>query len=565
MDNRNILSGHKVKSGGYSDQPYVVKTDDNAWLLAVTTGSGHEGSSGQHILSARSTDKGKTWGDYVNVESPENPESSYAVLYKTKFGRVYCFYNYNKDNIRSVKTDSGETTRVDTQGYFVFKYSDDNGLSWSEKYWEIPSRDFNVDLNNPYGGKIRYFWNVGKPLSQGDGVLVPLYKIKGFGPGFMHHSECALLYCENIDIESDPDKLRWSTLPDGMDGIRAPLDLTDVSEEHSFARLSDGSIFCVFRTTTGHSYCTYSRDDAHTFSPPEPMQYADGRLINHPRAANFIWNCGDGKYLYWFHNNMTGWYDNRNVVWMSGAVEYLTDEGMKLKFSQPDIVLYTDDRQKRISYPDLVIEDGEYYLTETEKNAARVHKIDKALIENLWNQFDDNVTFSDDGTVINHGDKLPAHTPFIKQVYDVDDNYSVDTDKGSFAIKFKLNGISDTNKMLLSNLTADGKGISIEWYNGNLRFYMSDGQCNAAFDIHNSVFDIDKSYDITLIIDGGPRVISAVVDKKLVNGGIYNLFGWGRFDRYMLSVSGDEIHYCDDISGVKYYNRLLTVSEAVKL
>jgi len=547
MDNRNILSGSRIKTGGYSDQPYVVRTDDNAWLLAVTTGSGLEGDAGQHILSARSTDKGKTWGDYADVESPQNPESSYAVLYKTKFGRVYCFYNYNKDNIRAVKTDMGETTRVDTQGYFVFKYSDDNGLTWSEQYREIPIRKFNVDLNNPYGGEICYFWNVGKPLAQGDGVLVPLYKIGGFGPGFMHHSECALLYCENIDTESDPDKLRWTTLPDGMDGIRAPLDLTDVSEEHSFVRLSDGTIFCVFRTTTGHSYCSYSRDNAHTFSPPEPMRYADGRLINHPRAANFIWDCGGGKYLYWFHNNMTRWYDNRNIAWLSGAVEYMTDEGMKLKFSQPDIVLYTDDRLKRISYPDLIIEDGEYYITETEKNAARVHKIDKTLIENLWRP-----VIEDDSIAIKNGDKLPPHKPFIKQVYDADDNYSVDTGEGSFAIRFTLNRIPDGNKTLLTN-----GGISIEWHNGKLRFCMSDGHCNASLDITAD----GTPHDITFIIDGGPRVIMAIVDTKLVNGDINNPFGWGRFDRYMQSVTGGEVTFGDEISGVRYYNRLLTVSE----
>ena len=31
-DWRNITSGSKIPSEGYADQPYVVKTDDGAWL-----------------------------------------------------------------------------------------------------------------------------------------------------------------------------------------------------------------------------------------------------------------------------------------------------------------------------------------------------------------------------------------------------------------------------------------------------------------------------------------------------------------------------------------------------
>ncbi len=95
MDNRNVRSGYPIPVSNYSDQPYVVKTDDGGWLMVVTTGVGTEGSKGQHIASAKSFDCGKTWSEPVCVESPENPESSYAVLYKTSYGRVYCFYNYN--------------------------------------------------------------------------------------------------------------------------------------------------------------------------------------------------------------------------------------------------------------------------------------------------------------------------------------------------------------------------------------------------------------------------------------------------------------------------------------
>ena len=95
MDIRNIKNGYIIRKDGYSDQPYVVKTDDGHWLMTLTVGGEEEGSMGQHVISLRSSDKGKSWADTVDVSSPNDPESSYSVLYKTKYGRIYCFYNFS--------------------------------------------------------------------------------------------------------------------------------------------------------------------------------------------------------------------------------------------------------------------------------------------------------------------------------------------------------------------------------------------------------------------------------------------------------------------------------------
>ena len=115
----------------YSDQPYVVKTADGAWLCVMTTGAGREGEAGQHVVTLRSLDRGQTWVDLAAVEPADGPESSYAVLLATPGGRVFCFYNHNTDNTRKILADpavypDGYCHRVDSQGHFVFKYSDDN-------------------------------------------------------------------------------------------------------------------------------------------------------------------------------------------------------------------------------------------------------------------------------------------------------------------------------------------------------------------------------------------------------------------------------------------------------
>ena len=40
MDIRNVRNGDPIPVMNYSDQPYVVKTDDGGWLMVVTTGIG---------------------------------------------------------------------------------------------------------------------------------------------------------------------------------------------------------------------------------------------------------------------------------------------------------------------------------------------------------------------------------------------------------------------------------------------------------------------------------------------------------------------------------------------
>ena len=67
-DPRHIAAGHEIPTETYCDQPYVVRTDDGAWLCVLTTGAGREGQAGQHVVTLRSTDRGHTWSAPVDVE-----------------------------------------------------------------------------------------------------------------------------------------------------------------------------------------------------------------------------------------------------------------------------------------------------------------------------------------------------------------------------------------------------------------------------------------------------------------------------------------------------------------
>ena len=133
-DPRHVSNGRIIPTESYSDQPYILKADDGAWVCVLTTGAGHEGQKGQHVVSLYSTDQGRTWSQPVDIEPVDGPEASYAVLLKAHGGRIYVFYNHNTDQVGEVRReDEGAFGRVDSLGHYVFKFSDDHGRSWSEQ------------------------------------------------------------------------------------------------------------------------------------------------------------------------------------------------------------------------------------------------------------------------------------------------------------------------------------------------------------------------------------------------------------------------------------------------
>lgn len=383
----DIETGWEISSEGYCDQPYVVKLKDGTWLCTMTTGKGHEGTQGQHIVATRSKDKGKTWSPLIDIEPADGPEASWAMPFLTPYGRVYVFYTYNEQNMREVIADiPGVRKRVDTLGQYAFKYSDDGGKTWSNQRWYIPVRKTEIDQRNPYQGRVRFFWGVGKPITDDGAMYLGFSKVGRFGEGFIAESESWFLKCDNILAERNPDKLHWQTLPQSDIGLRSPEG--PIAEEANLVALSDGSLFCTYRTVAGHPCHAYSRDGGKTWTPPAFMTYTPGgQKVDHPRAANFVRKLTEGpyagRYLYWFHNHNGRGYLGRNPAYLLGGVELDCPQGKVIHWGQPVAILYAKDTKVRISYPDFVWDDG-LYITETQKTIARVHAIPDELLRTLW-------------------------------------------------------------------------------------------------------------------------------------------------------------------------------------
>jgi hypothetical protein len=581
-DPRLIDTGWRIPGKRYCDQPYVVVNDDGSWMCVMTTGAGVEGERGQHVVATRSIDRGRTWSEPVALEPPDGPEASWAVPLRTAAGRIYVFYTCNTENLREVRADDppypgGVCRRVDSLGAFVYRFSDDGGRTWSARRWEIPVRPFSIDRENPYQGRVRFFWSVAKPFVDGGVTYLFASKVGGFGEGFFTRSEGMLLRSDNLAAEPDPDRHRWETLPHGEAGIRGPRG--KIAEEHNGVPLGGSRLFCVYRTTDGFSGHAYSRDGGATWSGPAFMTYGPGqRRCKNPRAANFVRRFSNGRFLYWFHNHgREGIYDgqpgnvpyqSRNPAWVSGGIE----EGGAIRWSEPEILLYADEPGVRMSYPDFIEDRGRYYVTETQKEIARVHEIDPTLLEGVWGGAKppvDAVVRLDPascraGALV----ALPELPAFAA--------------RGGFTLELWIRPDStDGGQSLFDSRDREGRGIHVTVEEGGVVSLAIGGRAwgvpggtwscglmECSWTTDRGLLAPGALHHVVAIVDGGPRLILFVVDGRLCDGGDDRQFGWGRFPRELRDPNGAPHarvapRLRGSVEGLQLYPRALRVAEAV--
>ncbi|MDX2036160.1 MAG: LamG-like jellyroll fold domain-containing protein [Isosphaeraceae bacterium] len=587
-DPRRIQSGRPIPSEGYADQPYIVKTNDGAWLCVMTTGKGAEGAAGQHVVSMRSRDQGRTWEPPVSLEPADGPEASYAVLLRVPSGRIYAFYNHNTDRVAEVKReDRGVYKRVDSLGHHVFKFTDDGGKTWSPRRYEVPIREFDIDRENIYGGELRFFWNVGRPLIHGDSATMILHKVGAMGEGFFARSEGAFFKSRNILTETDPTKIVFETLPEGRVGLRTPPGGGRVAEEQSLVVLGDGSLYCVYRTIDGWPASSYSRDGGRTWSTPAYASYTPGgRRIKHPRAANFAWNCSKGRFLYWFHNHGGRFvgelgaggkdgrspYDDRNPAWLAAGREVDTPAGRMIEWSQPEIVLYDDDPYIRMSYPDLIEDGGKFFLTETQKSIGRVHEIPSELVGGLFAQFENDrpaaaglLLDADRAKLATGSVAMPKLPDLNRRDTKSEDFRGLDLRAGfSIELAFEPTGLK-TGRTLLDTRDQTGAGIAITAEDsGAVKIVLDDGRQSCAWSSDPGSIAPGRPAHVVVTVDGGPKIITFVINGVLSDGGDARQFGWGRYSPTLRTPRGSSNARIDAAVGrLRIYGRALRTSEAV--
>jgi hypothetical protein len=557
-DLRYMITGNEIPDEGYCDQPYVVITKDGHWLCVLTTGTGHEGQGGQHVVATLSKDQGKTWGPLVDIEPASGPEASWVVPLVVPSGRVYAFYTFNGDQI-STLPGSDKKIRADMLGWYCYRYSDDNGQTWSKRH-RIPVRHTACDLANQWQGEVQIFWGIDKPKISKSGVRFAFTKL---GKYMLDNGEGWMLHSDNILTESDPEKIHWKLLPDGEHGLRLP-EFGSIQEEHNHVSIGNDRLYLVYRTTLGYLIECYSNDGGRSWTTPDYMTYTPGgRKIKNTRACPKLFQCANGKYLLWFHNESGSDFGDRNPVWISGGI---VRDG-RMQWSEPEILLYHNDSKSRgMSYPDLIEQDGKYWITETQKSVARSHQIDPTLLEGLWAQLEGGgqvtkkgLAFSTDGPVTKPDE---AEMPRLPDLTKSLSGFTIDLRLQSDELK--------AGQIILDSRDESGRGVALEIADqGAVRLSFSDGTHNPGeWTSDPGLLTTGRAHHITAVVDGGPNLITFLVDGKVCDGGPSRQFGWGRFDAAIGDVNGSATaklapSFPGKLLHLRIYNRYLRTSEAV--
>ncbi|MEZ5361951.1 MAG: LamG-like jellyroll fold domain-containing protein [Bryobacterales bacterium] len=250
-------------------------------------------------------------------------------------------------------------------------------------------------------------------------------------------------------------------------------------------------------------------------------------------------------------------------MWLSGGEEVDGPTGKVLRWSQPEIALYDDDPIIRMSYPDLVEEGGKYYLTETQKDVARIHEIDKTLLEGLWSpQAPGDKPLAE----TEPGESLAPELPqFVERSRRRTDHGTEDLRAG-FSLELWLDlGSLEPGQTLLDNRGEDGRGFAVETAeDGSVELILNDGRTENRWRSDRGALTVGERHHVVATVDGGPKIITFVVDGELQDGGRERQFGWGRFNPNFRSANGGAILTTGrDVERARIYGRALRTSEAV--
>lgn len=560
-DPRFINNGTEIPTaGGYADQPSIVVLSDGTFVCATTTGTGEEGAAGEYVSVMRSTDGGKTWSDGTPVEDLEW-ESAYAVLVADRFDRIYCLYNYNLDHY---KKGEFESHRFDMGGTYCLKYSDDKGLSWSERIIvDVGVTD--LDTRYPFypkagGGKqYRFMWNVARPFIDGDDLYIMVGKpfLGVRGQYNFETSRGVLLVARGI--VKDPHT-PFITLPEGAKEL-LPRPGDRITEEHCCVKLSDGTLFCTSRTEKGYPLVFVSHDDGKSFTDGFIPKHVGGLPVKQPRAANFLWKLKSGKYLYWFHNVGNMGYDFRNPAWCAPAFEIDTECGKELIYGQPEILFYHTGDRLSISYPDLVEYEGKLLITETQKFIARIHTVGERLQNALLNQ--DTVCARLEG--IPMAELKEKGIP--KQIYSNKNHADREEWKEiveNGGITWIFEGTFKPGDSVISAYGRQRGGFKVNVNSDGTLYCFASGEA-ANFTLESSINVCDgKKHHIAWITDTAACISYLVIDGIFDNGGNVSECGWCHVPRQLSFISPvNSVSFSESIDDVRLIPSSILTADAI--
>ena len=126
-----------------------------------------------------------------------------------------------------------------------------------------------------------------------------------------------------------------------------------------------------------------------------------------------------------------------------------------------------------------------------------------------------------------------------------------------------------SQQIILDCRKDNGKGVALTTTEvGTLRLDLNDGRHKYYWNCDPGLLRVDKLHHVVFIVDGGPKIVSVLVDGILCDGGAYRQYGWGRFTKHLGDVNGmDRVRIAPAFKGalksLRIYNRYLRTSEAI--
>ncbi|MBM3891285.1 MAG: LamG domain-containing protein, partial [Verrucomicrobia bacterium] len=122
-----------------------------------------------------------------------------------------------------------------------------------------------------------------------------------------------------------------------------------------------------------------------------------------------------------------------------------------------------------------------------------------------------------------------------------------------------------TSLSLLDSRDPSGKGIQVvTTTTGGVRIILNDGRSECSWNSDKGLLKPGALQHVVIAVDGGPKIITFVVDGILCDGGDDRQFGWGRFSPNLRTPTGAAtLKIGSAIQSLRLYNRALRTSEAV--
>ena len=603
---------------GYSDQPMCVVSRGGSLACTTTVTGNHEGGSGEHIAASVSEDFGATWAASTKLEAESSLTNAYNALFQSpKTGRLVALYGMNDDNVTT--SPSGETLRrTDILGYFRVRSSDDGGRTWSAGHSRVPLRPTRIDETNvPFEGNVTMQWVVDKGIvtDGGDGVLVAFTKVGTFVSS--PPEEVFLLHSPDLfAVGDDLGKAEWRTVGAGPSGPTAPRglrswsdDAPGVSAEPHVVPTPKG-FYLVFRTDAGFvgAASAPAADGpwalvdgtwaSHRPDPAFPARNASYPLKNPrgpitPRLFETVRGAANGTYLMLYYNNggePTGTimgFPSRCVYWIVPG--WAEDDGQVL-WGEPEVALYeshdTCKTHNGPGYPDFIETEDAVYISETNKAAAYVHKVDASLLALLFSQHD-RATYVDGfaaGLLLDIPFEIPEQRLNPSNVSavalpDLSELTAAGLPRGlTLEMQVQVQGGPPKigERLVDTRLEAGGAGVAVSVAAAGLEFTVSDGAGTASLATTSdcaAAMEEDGVHQIAFVVDAGPSIVTALVDGRLCDGGdatpTYATKGWEQYQPTILGRvdGGGQVQIGPDYSGVirslRVYATALTHTEVI--